>query len=292
MRRRRAAASSREGDSRDHTVQVLSVVGQDLCFGRVLEIPTGFKMKKTLFPLTFAAVVCLALFVGSKPFLSRGSGAQVQDSSRARHDMVERDLRRRGIKDHRVLEAMGLVPRHLFVGERLRAAAYEDRPLPIGEGQTISQPYVVALMTEWLELKGSERVLEVGTGSGYHTAILSTLAREVYTIEIVPSLAKKARGILTELGYGNVSFETGDGFFGWEEKAPFDAILVSASAEKVPEPLWWQLGEQGRLVMPLGSAVQGQRLVRVRKLGGRRHVEDITGVMFVPMTGATQEGSR
>jgi protein-L-isoaspartate(D-aspartate) O-methyltransferase len=250
------------------------------------------KMKERFFPPSFAAAVFLALFAGSKPSPSVESAAKAQDFSRARRDMVERDLRRRGIKDQRVLEAMGLVPRHLFVGERLRASAYEDRPLPIGEGQTISQPYVVALMTEWLELKGGERVLEVGTGSGYHTAILSSLAKEVSTIEIVPSLAKRARETLTELGYGNVSFKSGDGFFGWEEKAPFDAILVAASAEKVPDPLWRQLQEQGRLVMPLGSAQQGQRLVRVRKLGGRRHVEDITGVMFVPMTGATQEGSR
>lgn len=249
-------------------------------------------MKLGLLPLAVAMAGCLALFGDSRRSPSLESGAQVQDSARARRVMVEKDLRRRGINDEKVLEAMAVVPRHLFVSQKLRAAAYEDRPLPIGEGQSISQPYVVALMTEWLELRGGERVLEVGTGSGYQTAILSTLAGEVYTIEIIPSLAKRARETLAELGYGNVSFKTGDGFFGWEEKAPFDAIVVTASAERVPEPLWRQLGERGRLVMPLGSAQQGQRLVRVLKLEGRRYVQDITGVIFVPMTGATQGVAR
>jgi len=211
--------------------------------------------------------------------------------AKARKRMVERDFRGHGIKDPRVLEVMSLVPRHLFVPERYRSQAYQDRPLPIGEGQTISQPYVVALMTELLKLKGNERVLEVGTGSGYQAAVLSHLAREVYSIEIIPSLAAKAEERLLRLGYGNVQVKTGDGFFGWEEKGPFDAIVVTASAEKIPDPLWNQLQEGGRLVMPLGETHKAQRLVRATKIKGKRHVETITGVIFVPMTGEVREGS-
>ncbi len=214
------------------------------------------------------------------------------DFARLRQEMVQRDLRGRGIKDRKVLEVMSLVPRHLFVPEKQRASAYEDRPLPIGKDQTISQPYIVALMTELLELKGGEKVLEVGTGSGFQAAVLSQIAREVYTIEIVPSLAEIAKETLLRLGYHNVWIKTGDGFFGWEEKGPFDAILVTASPEKIPDPLWHQLREEGRLVMPLGRERREQRLVRVRKIAGKRRVEDITGVIFVPMTGAIQEQSR
>jgi len=190
--------------------------------------------------------------------------------------MVERDLRRRGVKDLRVLQAISAVPRHLFVPAAQRPFAYQDRPLPIGEDQTISQPYIVALMTELLELKGSERVLEVGTGSGYQAAVLSVLAREVYTIEIVPSLAQRAGQTLAQLGYHNVRVREGDGFFGWQEMSPFDAILITAAAEKIPDSLWNQLREEGRLVMPLGSKRQTQRLVRARKIGGQRHVETVT----------------
>ncbi len=217
---------------------------------------------------------------------------EAQDAfAEPRKRMVERDLRGRGIKDPRVLEAMYLVPRHLFVPRRHRSQAYQDRPVPIGKGQTISQPYVVALMTELLTLKGNERVLEVGTGSGYQAAVLSQLAREVYTIEIIPSLAAKAEERLLRLGYGNVQVKTGDGFFGWEEKGPFDAIVVTASTEKIPDPLWNQLQRGGRLVMPLGETHKTQRLVRATKIKGKRHVETITGVIFVPMTGEVREGS-
>lgn len=233
----------------------------------------------------------LSLFSVSLAPLS-ASGRNEDDFSRSRQEMVEKDLRRRGIKDPRVLEAMALVPRHLFVAERHRTSAYQDRPLPIGEDQTISQPYVVALMTELLELKGGERVLEVGTGSGYQAAVLGHLARAVYTIEIVASLADRAKETLARIGYGNIWVKSGDGFFGWEEKGPFDAILVTASVKKIPEPLWHQLGEEGRMVMPLGGERRSQRLVRIRKIAGRQHIEDITGVIFVPMTGAVQRGVR
>jgi len=212
--------------------------------------------------------------------------------AQSRREMVERDLRARGIKDARVLQAMDSVPRHLFVEERQRPRAYEDRPLPIGEGQTISQPYIVALMTQLLDLTGSERVLEVGTGSGYQAAVLSLLAREIYTVEIVPPLADRARATLASLGYENVWVKVGDGFFGWEEKAPFEAILVTAAAKELPEPLWRQLREGGRLVMPIGGERQTQKLIRVRKINGKRQTEQITGVLFVPMTGAAQGEAR
>ncbi|MGH7774045.1 MAG: protein-L-isoaspartate(D-aspartate) O-methyltransferase [Candidatus Binatia bacterium] len=244
------------------------------------------------FPTDSVFLLLLVLFSAgpARPSIAGQTGED--DFARSRREMVEKDLRGRGIKDRKVLAAMALVPRHLFITERQRPLAYEDRPLPIGEDQTISQPYIVALMTELLELKGGERVLEVGTGSGYQAAVLSHVAKEVYTIEIIPSLAEKAKETLIRLGYVNVWVRTGDGFFGWEEKAPFEAILVTASAEKIPEPLWRQLREEGRLVMPLSGEGKRQKLVRVRKIGGRQHVEDITGVIFVPMTGAVQSGAR
>lgn len=215
-----------------------------------------------------------------------------EDFARSRREMIEKDIIGRGIKDKKVIEAMSQIPRHLFVPEGHRPSAYQDRPLPIGEDQTISQPYIVALMTELLELRGGEKVLEVGTGSGYQAAVLSLIAREVYTIEIVPSLAERARERLVRLGYKNVWVKAGDGFYGWEEKGPFDGILVTASAAKIPELLWHQLREGGRLVMPLSDKQQKQRLVRARKIEGRRQVEYITGVIFVPMTGAVQKEAR
>ena len=212
--------------------------------------------------------------------------------ARARAEMIERDLRGRGIKSARVLAAMDAVPRHLFVPEPLRAAAYEDRPLPIGAGQTISQPYIVAFMTELLQLKGDEKVLEIGTGSGYQAAVLARLAREVCSIEILPALSERAREVLLQLGYANVQLKVGDGFFGWREKGPFEAILLTASAPKIPEPLWQQLREGGRLVMPLGEERRAQRLMRFTKIGGKPVAEDLTGVLFVPLTGAIREEAR
>ncbi len=163
--------------------------------------------------------------------------------------------------------------------------------MPIGKGQTISQPYVVALMTELLKLKGNEKVLEVGTGSGYQAAVLSLLVKEVYTIEIIPSLAESAQERLRRLGYSNVRVKSSDGFFGWEEKGPFDGIVVTAATKEIPRPLWSQLREGGRLVMPLGESPKPQKLIRVTKIDGEPHVETITGVIFVPMTGEAQEGT-
>jgi protein-L-isoaspartate(D-aspartate) O-methyltransferase len=206
--------------------------------------------------------------------------------------MVERDLRGRGIKDERVLAAMNTVPRHLFVPERLRDAAYDDRPLPIGDGQTISQPYIVAFMSELLELKVGESVLEIGTGSGYQTAVLAKLAGRVYSIEIIRTLGARANSLLAELAVTNAEVKVGDGFFGWEEKAPFDAILLTAASPRIPEPLWRQLREGGRLIMPQGDAGKTQRLMRYRKSAGKSVAEEITGVIFVPLTGEIRKRGR
>ena len=230
------------------------------------------------------------------PILALVDAAQVERNKdqfvRARRAMIERDLMTRGIRDARVLEAMGSIERELFVPEKLRSLAYEDRPLSIGEGQTISQPYMVAFMTELLSLKGTERVLEIGTGSGYQTAVLGKLAAEVYSIEIIPKLSDRAKILLVQLGFDNVHLKVGDGFFGWEEQGPFDAILVTAAAPKIPEPLWRQLREGGRLIMPLGAERQAQTLVRVTKSDGKQVVEELTGVVFVPLTGVIRQDRR
>lgn len=206
--------------------------------------------------------------------------------------MIERDLRGRGIKDQRVLSAMDAVPRHLFVPENLRSSAYEDRPLPIGQGQTISQPYIVAFMSELLELKSTDTVLEIGTGSGYQTAVLAHLAAAVASIEILAPLSDRAKKVLDALGLRNIELKIGDGFYGWEERARFDAILVTAAAPKIPEPLWRQLRDGGRLVMPLGEPKKSQRLIRARKAADQAIVEDLTDVIFVPLQGAVQKPPR
>lgn len=230
------------------------------------------------------------------PALALVDAAQVERNKdqfvRARRAMIERDLMTRGIRDARVLVAMGSIERELFVPEKLRSLAYEDRPLSIGEGQTISQPYMVAFMTQLLSLKGTERVLEIGTGSGYQTAVLGKLAAEVYSIEIIPKLSERAEILLVQLGFDNVHLKVGDGFFGWAEQGPFDAILVTAAAPKIPEPLWRQLREGGRLIMPLGAERQSQTLVRVTKSDGKQVVEELTGVVFVPLTGAIRQDRR
>ena len=206
--------------------------------------------------------------------------------------MIERDLKGRGITDPRVLAAMEAVPRHLFVPERQRVVAYADRPLPIGEGQTISQPYIVAVMAQLLELTGTERILEIGTGSGYHAAVLARLAAEVYSVEILGSLSARAKKLLDQIGITNVELKIGDGFFGWEEKAPFDAILMTAAAPRVPEPLWRQVRDGGRLILPLGAAGRTQKLTRVRKVAGKQVIEELSEVIFVPLTGAIQKAPR
>ena len=202
---------------------------------------------------------------------------------RARQQMVERQLRTRDITDAAVLRAMAVVPRHRFVSPALAPGAYRDRALPIEEGQTISQPYIVALMTQLLELSGTERVLEVGTGSGYQAAVLAELVRQVYTIEILPGLAARAAARLKALGYSQVTVRAGDGYQGWPEAAPFHAIVVTAGATHIPEPLVTQLAEGGRLVIPVGESSGTQELIQGRKTGGRLVTRVVIPVRFVPL---------
>jgi protein-L-isoaspartate(D-aspartate) O-methyltransferase len=197
--------------------------------------------------------------------------------------MVREQLEARGIRDPRVLDAMRRVPRHRFVAESLARRAYSDTPLPIGRGQTISQPYIVAFMAEALALEGDERVLEVGSGSGYAAAVLSLLASEVYGIELEQELHARSAVTVRELGYPNVRLRAGDGFLGWPEEAPFDAIVLSCAAEAIPAPLWEQLAEGGRLIYPRGSADDVQELVLVTKAREGPQEKRLAPVRFVPM---------
>ncbi|MBD3391233.1 MAG: protein-L-isoaspartate(D-aspartate) O-methyltransferase [Chitinivibrionales bacterium] len=203
--------------------------------------------------------------------------------AKERERMVQTQIERRGVSDPEVLEAMRAVERHLFVPKAHRRSAYEDRPLPIGEGQTISQPYIVALMTEQLDLDSTMRVLEVGTGSGYQAAVLAEIVDSVYTIEIVPLLGKRAKKLLDELGFDNIAVRIGDGYRGWEEAAPFDAIIVTAAPSHVPEPLKEQLAEGGRMIIPVGKGTWEQELVLLTKTGGKLVEESVTPVRFVPL---------
>ena len=206
-----------------------------------------------------------------------------RDYAEARGAMVARQLKARDIIDPRVLAAMGKVPRHRFVPDYLASLAYGDHPLPIGGGQTISQPYIVALMSQWAAVRPGDKVLEVGTGSGYQAAILAELTDQVFTMELLPELARAAETRLKELGYGRVRVKTGDGYRGWPEAAPFDAILVTAAAPKLPPALREQLKEGGRLVIPLGEAGGEQTLVRLRKINGEMKEEERLPVRFVPL---------
>jgi protein-L-isoaspartate(D-aspartate) O-methyltransferase len=203
---------------------------------------------------------------------------------RLRNSMVESQLISRGIKDDRVLAAMRKVPRHLFVDESLIDRAYDDHALPIGEGQTISQPYMVAVMTELLGLKGNEKVLEIGTGSGYQCAILAELASKVYSIERVETLAIRARNLLDSLGYRNVEIKIANGTYGWDEKGPFDGIIVTAGAPEIPKTLVEQLVVGGRLVIPVGDR-WSQVLIKVIKTPEGVITESVTGCIFVPLLG-------
>jgi protein-L-isoaspartate(D-aspartate) O-methyltransferase len=203
--------------------------------------------------------------------------------ARERERMVREQIEARGVKDPKTLEAMRSVPRHLFVPPEMARQAYDDHPLPIGHGQTISQPYIVAFMTEALDLEEDETVLEVGTGSGYQAAVLAKIAERVCTIEIVEPLAEESDRRLKELGYTNVEVRAGDGYEGWPEAAPFDAIIVTAAAPRIPEPLKEQLADGGRLIIPVGDT--WQELVVLTREGDRFQEKRVLPVRFVPMTG-------
>lgn len=207
--------------------------------------------------------------------------------------MVQTQIAARGIKDKNVLVAMRKVPRHEYVPQNLRREAYRDSPLPIGYGQTISQPYIVALMTELLKPKSTDRILEIGTGSGYQAAVLAEIVKEVWTIEIIKALGTQGKEILTKNCPKNVKVKVGDGYYGWEEGAPYDGIIVTCAANNIPPPLIRQLKEGGRIVIPVGGPFYTQNLILVeKKEGGKIVTQSVCPVAFVPMTGAIQERPR
>ena len=220
-----------------------------------------------------------------------GTASAEIDYQQLRTQMVENQIRARGVVDKKVLSAMMKVPRHKFIpkryiiSERYIKRAYGDYPLSIGEGQTISQPYIVAIMTELLELKDGDKVLEIGTGSGYQSAILGEIVREVYTIEIIEKLAERAKNTLLSQNYDYIKTKAGDGYYGWEEYAPFDAIIVTAAPSHIPPPLIKQLKDGGRMVIPVGMPGAYQTLWQVRKCGEKLEMNNVMGVRFVPFTG-------
>jgi protein-L-isoaspartate(D-aspartate) O-methyltransferase len=233
-----------------------------------------------------AAAALLSVLLGCAAWTQPSDTADMQ---RRREAMVSQQIESRGIRDRNVLAAMRSVPRHFFVPDDLQQAAYNDTPLPIGEGQTISQPYIVALMTERLGIRPGDRVLEIGTGSGYQAAVLSRLTDQVFSIEIREGLYARTKALLASVGYGGVRLLRGDGYDGWSEQAPFDCIMITAAIDHIPRPLLDQLKEGGRLILPLGNPFQYQNLALVTKTRDGPIVEVITGVLFVPMTGKALE---
>ncbi len=225
--------------------------------------------------MRFSAVIFLVIMTGSA--FQQGDKYQA-----ARERMVRDQIRSRGISDQPTLKAMLKVPRHLFVPAEYESRAYDDNPLPIGYGQTISQPFIVAYMTEAVKPSAWKNALEIGTGSGYQAAVLAEIVNKVYTIEIVPELAREAAGRLAEMGYNNVTCKYGDGYQGWEEHAPFDIIVVTAAAEEIPQPLIDQLAENGRLVIPVGPQSSVQELILLEKKNGKVEEKRLTMVRFVP----------
>ena len=233
----------------------------------------------------------LLLFLLSHPACKPAVPLRAEDAAVEREAMVATQIAAREVRDPRVLAAMRAVPRHEFVPAEVRAHAYADSPLPIGHGQTISQPYIVAFMTEQLALKPTQRVLEIGTGSGYQAAVLAKLVAEVFTIEIVEPLAKRAAADLARLGFKNVRVRAGDGYQGWPEAVPFDAIIVTCAPDHVPEPLVRQLKEGGRMIIPVGE-FGAQELYVLEKRAGKIEQRAVLPVRFVPMTGKAQTGKK
>ncbi len=231
-------------------------------------------MRPLINELFFACCVLL--------FLSFFSYAQNDEYKSDRVAMVKLQIENRGIHDKSTLDAMIKVPRHKFVPSNLKSRAYEDGPLPIGYGQTISQPYIVAYMTEAIDPKPDYKVLEIGTGSGYQAAVLAEIVKEVYTIEIIPELYKQAKERLKKLGYKNVFCKNADGYYGWKEHAPYDAIIVTAAAEYIPPPLIEQLKDGGKMIIPVGSPYLNQNLVLVEKKNGEITTTSLLPVLFVP----------
>jgi protein-L-isoaspartate(D-aspartate) O-methyltransferase len=235
-------------------------------------------------PLVFILIVFLIFCITISA--QEDNESQEEIFVQRRQSMVVSQLQSRDIIDSKVLQAMLNVPRHQFVDPRIRESAYNDYPLSIGEGQTISQPYIVALMTQLLELKGNEKVLEIGTGSGYQAAVLAEIVEEVYTVEIYESLSKKSEKLLMDLGYRNIKFKVGDGYHGWEEYAPYDAIIVTCAPDHIPPSLLRQIKEDGgRIVIPVGGIWMVQTLMKIEKIEGKIKSKGIIGVRFVPMIG-------
>lgn len=239
--------------------------------------------------LILLLVLVVLIFYFQKPAIPTGNITAPDKYSRLRFEMVEEQLKKRDIDDERVLAVMEEVERHKFVPENMENYAYVDDPLPIGYGQTISQPYIVALMTQEAQVEKGDKVLEIGTGSGYQAAVLSELVDKVYTIEIIKELADSASQRFKDLGYDNIEAKNADGYYGWQEAGPFDAILVTAATNHVPPPLIEQLKEGGRLVIPLGNVFRFQTLNLVTKKDGEVKTKYITSVRFVEMTGKAKE---
>lgn len=238
-------------------------------------------MKKPLIFILIVFIIFLLIVIYEHDKIDK-----IDDYIEKRQNMVVSQLKSRDIVDSKVLQAMLTIPRHEFVDEGIRESAYNDYPLPIGEGQTISQPYIVALMTQLLELKGGEKVLEIGTGSGYQAAVLAEIVKEVYTVELYESLSKKSEILLKKLGYKNIYFKIGDGYYGWEEYAPYDAIIVTCAPDHVPPPLLKQIKDDGgRIVIPLGGVWMVQTLMKIEKIKGEVSSKGTMGVSFVPMIG-------
>ena len=253
-----------------------------LNFERAANFPEENAMRKMPYHILMLTPIFL--------LLQTCSACDINDYADQRDQMVKEQIIARGIQDTRVIRAMKKVPRQDFVPIRLKPYSYKDTPLFIGDhGQTISQPYIVAFMTEALDLKTSDRVLEIGTGSGYQAAILAELVREVYTIEIIPKLGKRAAATLEKLNYKNIQVKIGDGYGGWPDRAPFDAIIVTCAPEQIPQALVDQLKEGGRMIIPVGGQMEAQKLVKLVKQGGQVKTQAMMDVKFVPMVKGVRE---